>query len=400
MSLSELWSNSPEQFEGKRLSQIIAFAGTGKLSDKSPEANEFREFLSHIPSKLLASFAEECLQGGFKMSGLALQDIVNQVGRRLGFNVEDGRYRGVKGQIGFDGIWRTEDGHAVVIEVKTTDAYRMDLGVPAGYRQALIEAGSIKEASSSILFVVGREDTGDLEAQIRGSKHAWDIRVISVDALLKLMKLREELEDPLIVQKIGTILTPQEYTRVDGIIDVVFLTAEDVKEETDPEDAEDSAVTKTRSPVAFNAECVERVQKHLGRNLIKQSRVSWRSPDGRLAVLCTVSRAYEQPGIVGYWYAYHPHQREFLGNAEKAFAAFGCGSKDIVLLIPKDALDGWLDGLHTTTRDDGRSYWHVRIQNEGGKFRLLRRAGFESVDLTAYLLPPTVEAEANAGRKD
>jgi len=35
-----------------------------------------------------------------------------------------------------------------------------------------------------VLIVVGRQDTGELEAQIRGSRHAWDIRLISAEALL------------------------------------------------------------------------------------------------------------------------------------------------------------------------------------------------------------------------
>ena len=399
LPLTELWTKSPEQLEGKKLEQIIAFAGSGKLSDKSPEANEFREFLSHVPSEHLVAFADECLHGGFKTSGLALQDIVNQVGRRLGFNVEDGRYRGAKGQIGFDGLWRTEEGHALVIEVKTTDAYRMDLDVQAGYREALVASGRIDEHLSSILFVVGRKDTGDLEAQIRGSRHAWDIRVISVDALLKLMKLKEELEDPLIVKKIGAILTPQEYTRVDGIIDVVFSTAEDVKAETEPDDTnetpESSSREATKHRVAFNAACVQRVREHLGRNLVKQSRVGWRSPDGTLALLCTVSRAYERPDGLGYWYTYHLHQRAFLEEAREAYAAFGCGSKDKVLLVPRDDLNSWTEGMNATSRG-GRSCWHVKIHEQQGRFSLQRRSGTEAIDLSRYLLVPRPTAAAPA----
>ena len=57
-----------------------------------------------------------------------------------------------------------------------------------------------------MLLIVGRQDTGDLEAQIRGSRHAWDIRIISVDALLRLMSTKEEVEDPLMMQKIHSIL--------------------------------------------------------------------------------------------------------------------------------------------------------------------------------------------------
>ena len=58
------------------------------------------------------------------------------------------------------------------MEVKTTDTYRIDLDTLAGYRRALIQGGSITEERASLLIVVGREDTGDLEAPIRGSRHA------------------------------------------------------------------------------------------------------------------------------------------------------------------------------------------------------------------------------------
>ena len=85
-----------------------------------------------------------------------------------------------------------------------------------------------------MLLVVGRQDTGDLEAQIRGSRYAWDIRIVSVDALLRLMKIKEEVEDPLIVQRIHSILIPREFTRLDEIADVLFSAAEDIKQDEGP----------------------------------------------------------------------------------------------------------------------------------------------------------------------
>jgi hypothetical protein len=177
--------------------------------------------LAHIPSDLLQDFAEHCLASSFTDGGLALQDIVNQVGRRLGFPVEDGRYRGVVGEVGFDGIWRAGEGVAILVEVKTTDAFRLSLDTTARYRRALIKQESIPEESSSILYVVGRSDTGDLEAQVRGSPHAWDIRIIGIRALFRVLKIKEELEDQNIVDRIRAILRPQEFTRVDGISVVI-----------------------------------------------------------------------------------------------------------------------------------------------------------------------------------
>ena len=37
-----------------------------------------------------------------------------------------------------------------------------------------------------------------------------------------------------------------------------------------------------------------------------------------MALVCSVSRPYEKPDMVGYWYAYHSHQKEFLDKAEEA----------------------------------------------------------------------------------
>ena len=48
------------------------------------------------------------------------------------------------------------------------------------------------------------------------------------------MQLKEELEDPRIMDKIRRVLMPQEFTKVDGIIDLVFSTAEDVKKVAHP----------------------------------------------------------------------------------------------------------------------------------------------------------------------
>jgi len=80
-----------------------------------------------------------------------------------------------------------------------------------------------------MLIVVGRQDTGDLEAQVRGSRYAWDIRMISTDALLKLVKLKENAGDPATTRKIRSVLTPMEYTRLDEMIDIMFTAAADLE---------------------------------------------------------------------------------------------------------------------------------------------------------------------------
>ena len=113
MPLVDFWKSSPDQIRSKTIEQLLTFAGDGKLRDGNVTSAEFRQFLGHIPSELLSTYAVQCLTSSFHDSGFALQDIVNQAGRRLGFKVEDGRYRGTAGEVGFDGIWSTAEGDAI-----------------------------------------------------------------------------------------------------------------------------------------------------------------------------------------------------------------------------------------------------------------------------------------------
>ena len=275
MALLDLLRQSPDQVQDKQLQQLIAFAGEGKLTDGSKCSMELREYLSTVTSAQLAHYADQCLSSSFSDSGLALQDVVNEIGSRLGATVTHGRYRGKAKAIGYDGLWVFPNTHSIVVEVKTTDAYRIDLNIIAGYRRQLIGEGAITEIASSMLLIVGRQDTGDLEAQIRGSRHAWDLRIISVEALIRLMRIKEEVEDPLIIQRIHSILIPREFTRVDEIADILFSAAEDIKQERSPSADDESKEMLANAglkdaPVAFHPACVERIQSYLGLALVSE----------------------------------------------------------------------------------------------------------------------------------
>ena len=392
MALTELWKTAHKEIHDKHVQQVIGFAGDGKLRDGGAASKEFRDFLALVPSSFLSRYANDCLTDKFDNSGLALQDVINEVGTRLGFRVEQGRYRGTQGEIGFDGLWISPDENGLVVEVKTTDAYRIDLETVATYRRNLIADGRIKESNCSILIIVGRTDTGDLEAQVRGSRHAWDIRLISIDGLLRLMHLKEELDDPKIMGKIRQVLTPQEFTKVDGIIDLVFSTTADVKKEqelTEVADEEEDEQRKPKfTPINFRDACAIKVQKHLGQPLVKRSSAVYSSPDENLAVICINSREYKNAkhsSHSGYWFAFHPHQRDLLQNHKQTFVALGCGSADTILLIPGKIFVKWLDRFPKTERED-RFYWHVRIHKDKEGYLLRVKKGADTVRLNEYLL--------------
>lgn len=379
MALIDLWNKDRQQLANKQIQQVIAFAGDGKLLDDSTASNELRAFFKIVPSDYLSRYIDQCLQDSFPNSGLALQDLVNEIGRRLDYFVTHGRYRGTGGHLGHDGIWADGKRHSIVVEVKTTDAYRIDLNTIARYRNTLAKSELITIENSSMLIVVGRQDTGDFEAQIRGSRHAWDMRVISVDALLRMLKLKEDVEDPNIIGKIHDILIPRDFTRLDPIVEIAFAAVEDVKQ-GESEDS-DGLGDKKSIPVSFHSDCITKIEKKLQTNIVKKSRALFNSSDGKIRVTCSVSRFHER--VKRFWFAFHPHQEEFLQNGLQSYTAFGCGDADVIFLIPFNEFRGWLNNFNLTKKDD-RHYWHVKIRKTGKGYSMTGKAGTKDIDITNY----------------
>lgn len=393
MVLTDLWHTARHHLENKQIAQIIKFAGQGKLLDGSHASAEFRQYLSYVSTDILHEYAQQCLAGNFADSGLALQDIVNQAGERLDLTIDYGAYRS-----GADGIWHLPDGRSIVIEVKTSDTYRFDMSTLANYREHLITAGKVDPERTSILIVVGREDTGGIESQIRGSRFAWDIRLISVEAILQLVALREA-DDASIDQLIHDVLTPKEFIRLDNLIQLMFHAGKHTQSsvalesnddiESDTLEAEvywkpSRAGGKAR-PVTFYSAVKENVEDHLRIFLLRRNRSSYSSPDEiSTAVVILVSRLHQQGG---YWFALHPHQLDFLRDAEDGYLALGCGSPQNVLLLPLDAVQPWLETLSQTQRN-GQPIWHINVyMTDDQELMLMTRREHENVSLDEYLLP-------------
>ncbi len=394
-SILSIYQSNNNAFDGKGIAQILAFTGDGKLKDNNKTSVDFREFLSEIPSSLIKQFADNCLTESFDDSGFVLQDIINQIGSRLSYHVTNGLYRGKANDIGFDGIWTSKEKHSLIVEVKTTDAYRINLDTLANYREKLILEGKVDKDNSSILIICGRKDTGDLEAQIRGSRHAWDIRLLSTDSLIKLLELKESLNDTRTIQQITELLKPKEFTRIDQLIELIFTTTQDSQLEmpnyVEDEEIDNSAKkvrnfsTDREAPVNFNDICFEKAREHLKINLIKQTRASYSNLDKSTALICSVSKKYTLGKNVRYWYAFHPHQQEFLNEFSEKFVVLGCGSPENTLLIPFQEFEPFLKNCGITERA-GKFYWHVVIHFRDAKY-LIGQPGLgrgEMIDLTRF----------------
>ena len=370
MSLIELWKSQPDSFRHYKARQIAAFAGDGNIRDDSDCSSELRQYLRAVSTDLLADYAHECLEHGFPDSGFFLQDVVNELGRRLEFDVSNGRYRGIQGAIGFDGIWNIPSGPSIVVEVKTTDTYNVSLDKISGYRQKLVET-DVLDKTASVLFVVGRKDTGALEAQIRGSRHAWDMRVVGVDSLIKLVRVKEKSSEDTTVNQIRELLRPFEYTRVDRILDVVFSAANDVIHDEQSIDSEESiehvqgdSASQDRTPQQklddVRLKAAIALSAKTGINLVRKRQALFedKATDARACI--TVSKRYDN-AMQPYWYAYHPKWDEFLGGAQQGFMVFGCVDRNDAFAIPLAEMRKILPSLNQTTKPDGAMYWHVKF---------------------------------------
>lgn len=368
MALLSFWKNNKEEVLKQTIEQVVSNAGDGILRDQSECSNEFRSFLKIAPSDQLFGYARHCLENAFNKSGLVLQDIVNELGRRLDFDVDDGLYQGKKTVVGFDGIWRFRDQPDIIIECKTTDYVTISLDKLADYKERLIAINKVPR-NGSILIVVGREDTGALEAQVRGSRYAWEMRLISIERLIKLVQIKEKSGDPATIHQIRQLLQPIEYTKIDKIIDVIFTTAVDVEsqqeseQEVPIEEQEHEGYKQVRTaPELLNAkrlQAVEAFSALKGKELVKQSRTLFWSSDKELRVCCAVSKRYEGDNKP-YWYAYHPKWDEFLAEAHQGFFVLTCMDRNDAFAVPYTWIASNKKNLNMTDTGE-RSYWHVPV---------------------------------------
>jgi hypothetical protein len=101
-----------------------------------------------------------------------------------------GRYKGVVGQIGFDGHWKSpQSGFHLVVEVKTSESWSIKTATLAGYINELISGQHIPDSDHAMgLYVIGRPDPDlpQLYNSIVAEKKTEQFRIISTDSLLSL----------------------------------------------------------------------------------------------------------------------------------------------------------------------------------------------------------------------
>jgi hypothetical protein len=174
----------------------------GKLDDSPGDdtpRERFRNYLRDNVNEVgqIRDYIEESLRNPGAQFNRAFQDLINYLGHFMEFEVDFGRYQGVQGQIGHDGLWESISGFSLVIEVKTTEVYAIKTSTLMNYIDELISEKIITDRDHAMgLYVVGRSDPEirQLENAILAEKRMDHLRVISAESLLSLAELMNDYD--------------------------------------------------------------------------------------------------------------------------------------------------------------------------------------------------------------
>ncbi len=237
------------------LKQVLDLVG--QLDDSRGEDSpreRFRSFLKENVNEVgqIRDYVRDCLATSGDQYNRALQDLVNHIGRFLNFEVTFGRYRGIQGEIAFDGHWISPTGFHIVVEVKTTDVYAVNTAVLVGYVDELISKQEIPDWDHALgLYVIGRPapEIRQLENAVIAEKRTNQLRIISVESLLSLAEIMTQYD--VSHEDILGILRPSRPT----IDPVVSLMASLVAQREVPEPEEEQMPTEELPTEAEPAYC-------------------------------------------------------------------------------------------------------------------------------------------------
>lgn len=203
-----------------------------------------------------------------------------------------------------------------------------------------------------------------------------------------MLKLKEALDDPSVERQIQEILVPQEFTRLDRIVDLVFATAEDAQAGTEETVSGEPPTTVEDQPsrADFHNEIVAKLEKQIGKPLVRQSRVLWSSPDDQVLVSCQVSKEYGE-GTTHYWFGLKRSTKTTLEKHGEARCAFGLGSSRLTVLLPYAVIAQALPLCSVSTDAEGQIiHWHIRFTRKGSHVKLVLNDQPGEINVSKYLI--------------
>jgi hypothetical protein len=144
-------------------------------------------------------------------------------------------------------------------------------------------------------------------------------------------------------------------------------------------------------PLLMNAKrnkILRQLEDQHGVRLHRRSAAIYRSDNNEIGIVCAMSKWHVKNE--NYWYAYHPHQDEFLRTMTQGFFVLGMMDMEAAVALPVSVIRQNLDKLYTTTTTDGRTYWHIHVsRSENGRLSLQRAKGEPPLPLDPYAVQIT-----------
>ena len=392
MSLVNLWKTNEKNILVKTIQQLVIMAGDGRLGDGTQCSKELREFLKVIDREYLVIYANQCLEDGFTGSGFVLQDIVNEIGRRMGFDIEYGNYheKTEYGHNNADGIWNGDE-WSFIVEVNTKDFNSIEFDKIASWRNDYTNPESI-----SCLIVVGRQETIALEDQLRGSRHSWNMRIVGFESLYKTLEFMEGSENGYLRSRLVNLFKPMEFARVDQILSVAFDffdgRDEPIEEENVGSDMSEQRNEKHRK-IDSDREAIKELKMDIARRIEKKYNITLMQKKGALfeshpkgsRFFIVVSKLYEI-GSIPYWYTYHTGQMRLLEEADNAFYVIGCLDNRKSFILPVSYINNLTENMQSSKYQNGNEGFHIRLKKESERYFIYTQKNRKENDIREFEL--------------
>jgi basic membrane protein A len=217
------------------IDDVLMLIGVPLLDQNKDAKARFRRYVAQLkwtPNDY-RSWLAECLAKSVQGTGdpnydHAFRDIVVSLGSRLGLEVEYSPC-GKTHPEHVDGLWMRDARQLIAIEVEAFPQLAGKTRLLGTYLGALARKRKWPSAHVHGLYVVGPGDCGGLVAQIQASDHSSQVWLVSVENLLRLIELAEQLEatngDGTAVTRAQQILFPVENVDLGCFIDLIVEVA-------------------------------------------------------------------------------------------------------------------------------------------------------------------------------
>ncbi len=151
--------------------------------------------------------------------------------------------------------------------------------------------------------------------------------------------------------------------------------------DTLPTDSSDSDSTAQKS---FG---VEKLERFLGKPMVKQSRSAYSTEDLKQGFVVLESKAYTQGNRKKYWFGYREYSFDKIEECQEKFIAFICREADDFILMPKDVIDKHVFQMNSSIDEDGKiTHRHiVFFRDESGHMvQLLSKPETQEIDIDQY----------------